>query len=64
METNLHKGFVVRREIDIVISPQALNLLKHTKFTKEEFTDWVISKKRVAFGGSDVVSFLESKGDV
>lgn len=58
---NLHKGFTVRREVDIIVSPQALMLLQHTKFTKEEFVDWVIKSKQIAFGGGDVIGFLESK---
>lgn len=58
---NLHKGFTVKREVDIVVSPQALMLLQHTKYTKEEFVDWVIQSKQIAFGGGDVVSFLEEK---
>jgi hypothetical protein len=58
---NLHKGFVVKREVDIVVSPQALLILQHTGFTKEEFVDWVIKTKQIAFGGGDVVNFLEFK---
>jgi hypothetical protein len=65
MTENLHKGFVVKREVDIVVSPQALMLLEHTKFTKEEFVDWAIATKQIGFGGGDVINFLESKsGDV
>lgn len=63
MTENVHGGFVVRREVDIVVSPQALLILKQTRFTKEEFVDWMISKKKIAFGGGDVVGFLEEKGD-
>lgn len=64
MVENLHRGFTVKREVEIVVSPQALMLLSHTKYTKEEFVDWVIGTKQIAFGGGDVVNFLESnKGD-
>lgn len=64
MTENLHNGFIVKREVDIVVSPQAIMLLKHTSFTKEEFIDWVISQKKVAFGGGDVINFLEFKDRV
>jgi hypothetical protein len=61
---NLHNGLMVKREVDIVVSPQAVMLLKHTKFTKEDFVEWVIKKKKVAFGGGDVIAFLEDMDKV
>lgn len=61
MSENLHKGFTVKREVDIVVSPQALLILNNTKYTKEEFVEWVIQSKQIAFGGGDVINFLESK---
>ena len=59
MSEDLRGGFIVRREVDIIVSPQALKILQHTKYTKEEFVDWIVKSKKIAFGGGDVIIFLE-----
>jgi len=51
----------VRREVAVIVSIQAQRVLSHTKYTPDEFVDWMLDKRRISFGGSNVIEFLEYK---
>lgn len=59
---NIGKGLLVERTVSVVVSAQALAVLSHTSYTPEEFLEWVLNKRKISFGGANVIEFLESKG--
>ena len=52
-------NILIKREVDVVITPQAQRVLSQTKFTIEEFIEWVLVEQKLSFGGSNVALFLE-----
>jgi hypothetical protein len=52
----------VRREVAVAVSVQAQKVLSYTDFSVDDFVDWMLDKRRISFGGNNVVEFLEDKG--
>ena len=55
------ESLLVERKVAVVVSPQALLVLKQTNHSVDDFVDWALNTRRVSYGGHDVISFLEYK---
>jgi len=51
-----------KREVEVIVSVQAQKILKHTKYTPEEFLHWALNSRKISFGGANVMEFLEKMG--
>ena len=51
----------VKREVEVIITPQAQKVLEATPYSVDEFIDWALEHQKISFGGHNVVVFLESK---
>ena len=49
-------------EMPVTISPQVQKVLSTTKYTLDDFIEW-IKMKGTSFGGGDVILFLEKMGE-
>lgn len=49
-------------EMSVTISPQAQKVLSTTKYTLDDFIEW-IKIKGTSFGGGDVILFLEKMSE-
>ncbi|MDX1278553.1 hypothetical protein [Oceanihabitans sediminis] len=54
------EALVFKKELEIVISPQALKVLEGTKYTVKDFKEWALKDQKISLGGSNVMLFLES----
>lgn len=52
-----------RREVEVVVTPQAQRVLNTTKHSLEEFVDWSLERQGFSLGGHNVVVFLEAHSD-
>jgi len=50
---------VFKREVEVIISPQAQKVLQHTDYSVTDFLEWALNTRRISFGGANVIEFLE-----
>jgi len=53
------KQITFKKELEIVISVQALKILAGTKYSLEEFEKWALVDQKISLGGNNVSIFLE-----
>ena len=53
------KQITFKKELEIVISVQALKILAGTKYSLEEFEKWALIDQKISLGGNNVSIFLE-----
>ena len=53
------KQITFKKELEIVISVQALKILAGTKYSLEEFEKWALIDQKISLGGNNVSVFLE-----
>ena len=54
------EAITFKKEVEIIISPQALKILFSSKYTVEEFKHWALKDQKISLGGSNVMLFLEA----
>lgn len=57
MVEQIKESKVVKKEIDVIVTPQAQMVLANSKYTIEDFVNWQLSK--ISLGGNNVALFLE-----
>jgi len=51
---------ILKQEVDIIISIQAQKVLESSKYTFDDFKNWIDENKQLfSFGGSQATKFLE-----
>ncbi len=55
----LIKPIVFKKEVDVIITPQAQKILKSSKYTLHEFKEWALNEQKISLGGNNVSIFLE-----
>lgn len=55
---------VVRREVEVVVSSQALKVLANTSYSVDDFIDFCLTTNRISFGGHNAAIFLERMYDL
>ncbi len=49
-----------KKEIEIIITPQAQKIIHESKHSLDEFTSWAFLKRGISLGGGDAAHFLEA----
>ena len=58
--TNMIKdNIIIKKEVEIVITPQAQKILASSKYTIDQFKDWALNDQKISLGGNNVAIFLE-----
>jgi hypothetical protein len=60
-ETLITESIIVKREVEVIITPQALRILKEANKEVNEFVDWCLNDNKISFGGHNVMLYLEKK---
>lgn len=55
------KPITFKKEIEIILTPQAQKTLLSSKYSIEEFTKWALEDQKISLGGQNVMLFLEHK---
>jgi hypothetical protein len=55
------ENITIRKEVEIVVTPQAQMILAESKHSVEEFTAWALEDQKISLGGNNVAIFLEKK---
>jgi hypothetical protein len=59
MSEEPYKPLLFKRNVEVIVSPQAQKVLEHTGYTADEFVDWALNSRKISFGGANVIEFLE-----
>ena len=59
MAEKITEHIVFKKEVEIIITPQAQKILASSKYTIEEFKDWALKDQKISLGGNNVTLFLE-----
>ena len=54
------KQITFRKEVEVIISPQAQKILAGTKYSLEDFKNWSLNEQKISLGGNNVAIFLEA----
>jgi len=49
-----------KKEVEVVISPQAQKILASTKYSLDDFKQWALVEQKISLGGNNVSIFLEA----
>ena len=60
-ETLITEPIAVKREVEVIITPQALRILKEANKDVSEFVDWCLNDNKISFGGHNVMLYLEKQ---
>lgn len=55
------KPIEIKREMVIVVTPQAQKVLSHTNYSIEDFVDWSLTENKFSLGGHNAMMFLEKR---
>jgi len=48
-----------KKEVDIVITPQAQKVIASSKYSLEDFKQWALIDQKISLGGYNATVFLE-----
>jgi len=54
------KNLIFKKEVEVVITPQAQKVLASSKYSIEEFKAWLLQERGISFGGHNATEFLEA----
>ena len=52
-------NIVMKKEVDIIITPQAQMVIASSKYTIEDFKKWALEDSKISLGGNNATLFLE-----
>jgi len=50
---------IIKKEVDIIISVQAVKVISSSKYKIEEFIEWILKDQKIPIGGNNATIFLE-----
>lgn len=59
MTEPITKNIKIRKEVDIIITPQAQMIIASTKYSMEDFKKWAFEDSKISLGGNNATVFLE-----
>ena len=59
MAENITENLVIKKEVEIIITPQAQKVIASSKYTIDQFKDWALKDNKISLGGNNATVFLE-----
>ena len=59
MAEEIKNNLVFKKEVTVVITPQAQKVIASSKYSIEDFKDWALNKNKISLGGNNATLFLE-----
>lgn len=59
MPEQIKDNIIIKKECEIIITPQAQMIIASSKYSIEDFTKWSLVDSKISLGGNNVVIFLE-----
>ena len=60
MVNELNKNITFKKEVEVIITPQAQKIIASSKYSIENFKDWALKEQKISLGGNNVSIFLEA----
>ena len=52
-------SIIFKKELEIIITPQAQKVIESSKYSLEQFKQWVLKEQKISIGGNNATIFLE-----
>ena len=52
-------NIIIKKQVEIIITPQAQMVIASSKYSIEEFEEWALEDTKVSLGGHNATVFLE-----
>jgi len=59
MAEKIKDNIVIKKEVDIVITPQAQMVIASSKYSIKDFEAWALQDQKISLGGNNATVFLE-----
>ena len=56
-------NIIFKKEVEIIITPQAQKVIESSKYTLSEFKEWALQNQKISLGGNNATIFLEQMYD-
>jgi len=53
------ENIIFKKEVEIIITPQAQKVIESSKYTLSEFKEWALKEQKISLGGNNATLFLE-----
>jgi hypothetical protein len=63
MAEKITEHIIFKKEVEIVITPQAQKIIATSKYSIEEFKNWSLQDQKISLGGNNATIFLEKMYD-
>ena len=60
MVDQITENITIKKELVVVITPQAQKILASSKYSIEDFKNWAFNDQKISLGGNNVTLFLEA----
>ena len=59
MVEKIERNIIFRKNVEFIISLQAQKVIASSKYSIEDFENWILKVQKVSLGGNDATLFLE-----
>ena len=59
MAKRITENIIIKKEVEIIITPQAQMVIASSKYSIEDFKKWALEKSKISLGGNNATVFLE-----
>ena len=56
---NIKNNIIIKKEVEVVITPQAQKVIASSKYTLDQFKEWALKDNKISLGGNNATIFLE-----
>ena len=60
MAEEIKSNIIFRKEVEVIITPQAQKIIASSKYTIEQFKEWSLKIQKISLGGNNASVFLEA----
>lgn len=60
MAVQIKNNIIIKKEFEVIITPQAQKIIASSKYDIEKFKEWALKDQKISLGGNNATLFLEA----
>ena len=60
MVKQIKNSIIIKKELEIIITPQAQKIIASSIYNIEQFKNWALKDQKISLGGNNATLFLEA----
>ena len=60
MAEQIKNNIIIKKELEVLITPQAQKIIASSKYDIEQFKEWALKDQKISLGGNNATLFLEA----